>query len=58
MDQLGDLSEAIREEFEQVNTARDQAYQQSRNLISLCARSIRAIHREEWETAESNEHTD
>ncbi len=53
MDQLGNLSESIREEFEQVNTARDRAYQQSRNLISLCARSIRAVHREEWETAES-----
>lgn len=53
MDQLNDLSETIRDEFEQVNAARDLAYQQSRNLISLCARSIRAIHREEWETAES-----
>lgn len=53
MDQLGDLSESIRDEFEQINAARDLAYQQSRNLISLCARSIRAIHREEWETAES-----
>ncbi|MEJ2749105.1 MAG: haloacid dehalogenase [Anaerolineae bacterium] len=53
MDQLGDLSESIREEFEQINTARDQAYQRSRQLISLCARSIRAVHREEWDTAES-----
>jgi translin len=53
MDQLSDLSESIREEFEQINTARDQAYQRSRELISLCARSIRAVHREEWETAES-----
>lgn len=53
MDQLGDLSESIRDEFEQINAARDLAYQQSRNLISLCARSIRAIHREEWDTAES-----
>lgn len=53
MDQLGELSESIREEFEQINDARDLAYQQSRNLISLCARAIRAVHREEWETAES-----
>jgi translin len=53
MDQLGDLAETIREEFEQISAARDQAYQRSRTLISLCARSIRAIHREEWETAES-----
>ncbi len=53
MDQLSDLADAIREEFEQINAARDLAYQRSRTLISLCARSIRAIHREEWETAES-----
>ena len=53
MDQLTDLSELIRDEFEQVNAARDLAYQRSRNLISLCARSIRAVHREEWDTAES-----
>ena len=53
MDQLGDLADAIREEFEQISAARDLAYQRSRTLISLCARSIRAIHREEWETAES-----
>lgn len=53
MDQLGDLADAIREEFEQISAARDLAYQQSRTLISLCARSIRATHREEWETAES-----
>jgi translin len=53
MEQLGDLADTIREEFEQISAARDQAYQRSRKLISLCARSIRAIHREEWETAES-----
>jgi translin len=53
MDQLGDLADAIREEFEQISAARDLAYQRSRTLISLCARSIRAIHREEWDTAES-----
>ncbi len=53
MDQLNTLAETIREEFEQMSAARDLAYQRSRKLISLCARSIRAIHREEWETAES-----
>ncbi|MCB9009377.1 MAG: haloacid dehalogenase [Ardenticatenaceae bacterium] len=53
MDQLDNTTDLIRAEFEQVNTARDQAYQRSRQLISLCARSIRAIHREEWQTAES-----
>ncbi len=53
MDQLDTIADQIRTEFEQVNTARDQAYQRSRQLISLCARAIRAIHREEWATAES-----
>ncbi len=53
MENLSDLAETIRDEFEQISAARDLAYQRSRKLISLCARSIRAIHREEWETAES-----
>lgn len=52
MDPLETLAEEIQEEFEQVNAARDQAYQRSRKLISLCARSIRAMHRSEWETAD------
>lgn len=53
MDQLETIAERIRQQFEQTNTARDKAYQQSRQLISLCAKAIRAMHREEWETAES-----
>ncbi|HFE67404.1 MAG TPA: haloacid dehalogenase [Chloroflexi bacterium] len=53
MEQLDKISEQIRTEFEQTNAARDLAYQRSRKLISLCARTIRATHREEWETAES-----
>lgn len=53
MNNLDQTAETIREQFEQMNSARDLAYQQSRSLISLCARSIRAIHRDEWETAES-----
>ncbi|RMG95360.1 MAG: haloacid dehalogenase [Chloroflexi bacterium] len=47
------IAEQIQQEFEQINTARDLAYQRSRELIRLCARTIRAMHREEWETAES-----
>ncbi len=53
MDQLDTTADQIRAEFEQMNTARDQAYQRSRELISLCARAIRAIHREEWAPAEA-----
>lgn len=53
MDELESIAEAIRHEFEQTNAARDLAYQQSRALISLCARAIRAVHREEWDKAET-----
>ena len=53
MDILEQLAETIRQEFEEVNTARNQAYERSRSLISLCARTIRAAHREEWERAEA-----
>ncbi len=49
---LDDIAEAIRAEFEEVEQARDKAYQQSRQLVSVCAKSIRAIHREEWTRAE------
>ena len=52
MDQLSAIIDDIREEFELKSNARDLAYQRSRKLISLCARSIRAIHREEWEVAD------
>ncbi len=53
MQHLDKTADSIRQQMEQMNSARDQAYQQSRQLISICARSIRAVHREEWETAES-----
>lgn len=53
MDQLDELAEQIQAEFEATSAARDQAYQRSRSLISVCARAIRAIHREEWDTAEA-----
>lgn len=50
--ELDQTAEVIREYFEQVNDARNLAYNRSRSLISLCARAIRAIHRDEWETAQ------
>jgi translin len=53
MDQLDQTAEAIRRHMELIDQARDQAYQRSRSLIALCARSIRAIHREEWTAAEA-----
>lgn len=53
MDELDSTAELIRRHMEQVDSARDLAYRRSRSLIALCARSIRAIHREEWDAAES-----
>ena len=52
MENLDQTAETIRQEFEKKNAARDKAYQSSRELIRLCARAIRAVHREEWDTAE------
>lgn len=53
MDELDAIADGIRAEMELTSSARDQAYQRSRELISVCARAIRAVHREEWDTAES-----
>jgi translin len=53
VEELETTAEAIRRYMEQIDGARDMAYQRSRSLIALCARSIRAIHREEWDAVES-----
>lgn len=52
MEQLESITEEIRRYFEEVNAARDQAYQRSRELVSICSRAIRVVHRSEWERAE------
>ncbi|MEO0595688.1 MAG: haloacid dehalogenase [Chloroflexota bacterium] len=49
MSDLGDILETIREEMNDLNTARDAAISQSRELIRHCAKSIRAIHRRDWD---------
>lgn len=51
--ELDQTAEDIRQFLEQVNSARNLAYDRSRSLISLCARAIRAIHRNDWQTAEA-----
>lgn len=51
-ERLEAIAEDIRQEFENVDEARDQAYYRSRQLISVCAKSIRAIHREDWMLAQ------
>jgi translin len=48
---LDQTADTIRQHFEQVNDARNLAYNRSRSLISLCARAIRAVHRDEWDRA-------
>ena len=53
MNQLNDLAETIQASFEAVSAVRNQAYERSRRLVSVCAKAIRAVHREEWDTAES-----
>lgn len=53
MSQLDEITTLIRQKLEEINAARDRAYQQSRELTSLCAKAIRTIHREEWRPAES-----
>ena len=51
-DTLDQVTDIIRSNFEKVNEARNRAYEQSRRLISICAKSIRASHREDWPLAE------
>ena len=44
MSELEQIADIIRDNFEEVNTARDRAYQRSRQLTSICARAIRRTH--------------
>jgi len=50
--QLEQIADDIRSHMEEINSARDLAYQRSRQLTRVCARTIRAIHREEWDVAD------
>ena len=51
-ERLESIADGNRAELEEVDKARDTAYQQSRQLTRICARAIRAIHREEWDPAQ------
>ena len=53
MSDLNTISDAIRATLVSKNAARDAAIARSRELIRHCAEAIRAIHRREWEAAES-----
>ena len=52
MSELADIVESIRHELTVRNQVRDLTLNRSRELIRLCALSIRAIHRHEWADAE------
>jgi translin len=51
MDNLDQIGDRIRQHLEEKNAARDQALQRSRSLIRFCSKTIRAVHREEFELA-------
>ncbi len=51
MSDLDRISERIRDNFEARNQIRDEVLRHSRELIRLCATTIRAGHRDEWDKA-------
>jgi translin len=53
MSDLNTISDDIRAAFIAKNAARDEAIARSRELIRHCAEGIRAIHRREWDKADS-----
>ncbi len=53
MDELQGIAESVREELSAKDVARDNAVRQSRELIRYCAGSIRAIHRRDFDDADT-----
>ena len=53
MDALNSIADTLREELSVKDTARDAAIKQSRELIRQCAECIRAIHRRDYDKADS-----
>jgi len=51
MGQLEEIADRIQEDFEVRNAIRDEALRRSRGLIRVCATTIRASHRNDWEEA-------
>lgn len=52
MDRLETIAEQIHQEFEIQTRARDHALSQARTLTRHCASAIRAVHRDEFDTAQ------
>lgn len=53
MNNLESIAEEIRAGFERKHAAREATLKRSRELIRICAKSIRSMHREEWDSAET-----
>lgn len=53
MNNFAAVSEALLADFDRLNGLRENAIAQSRTLTRQCANAIRAIHRREWESAQS-----
>ena len=54
MNNLEDIADRARESFDGRTAARDQALSQARTLTRNCANAIRAVHRNEFDTAQEN----
>ena len=54
MDKLENIAEQIRQTFDALTVARDQALTQARALTRACALSIRAVHRNETEVMQAH----
>lgn len=53
MENLEPIVEEIRAGFERTHAAREATLKRSRELIRICAKAIRSMHREEWDSAET-----
>lgn len=51
-DDLNPIADALREQLTVKNEVRDRAVSRSRELIRYCSECIRAVHRQEWHTAD------
>lgn len=53
IENIDQVSEDIRANFVEIDGVRESAYKISREITKTCANAIRAVHRSEWELAES-----
>lgn len=51
IENLDNVADRIRADFERRNSVRDSALHRTRDLTRLCGNAIRASHRDEWDTA-------